>query len=375
MFEPGQRPKQIEQVVNNAVGARMVHSGDFTEAGPAMADAMAAEGAFSLDKLGIDRYASWAHDGLALLAEHAKRFARPPATPPTGLPAAVAAQSAATWGIGVTRVEQSAYSGAGIKVAVLDTGMDMAHPAFSGRVIASKSFVPGETENDGQGHGTHCIGTACGPRTPADQIRYGVAYESEIYVGKVLNNAGSGRELWILAGIEWAVESGCEIISMSLGRRVLPNEPPDEFYENAGRYALENGALIIAAAGNDSWRQYNRIEPVGAPANAESVFAVGAIDAKMKIANFSCGGVNAQGGEVNIAGPGVDVFSTFPLPRGFERLSGTSMAAPHVAGIAALYAQADKSLRGKALWSALERNAMNIGHPARDVGKGLVIAP
>jgi subtilisin len=291
------------------------------------------------------------------------------------LTAAVSSQSQAAWGLGATRVEQSAWSGAGIKVAVLDTGFDLAHPDFAGRVIATQSFVPGQSVQDVQGHGTHCIGTACGPQSPAGQIRYGVAYESEIHVGKVLNNAGSGRELWIYAGIEWAVDNGCEIISMSLGRRVLPNEPPDPFYENAGRYALEHDSLIIAAAGNESWRQYGQIAPVGAPANSESILSVGAIDAKMKIANFSCGGVNQQGGEVNIAGPGVDILSTFPMPRGFERLSGTSMATPHVAGIAALYAQSNKALRGKALWNALERAAMNIGHPARDVGAGLVIAP
>ncbi len=415
MFEPGRKPKEIERTLRDAVGARTVHSSDLKDGGTAIAEAIRSEGAFSLDRLGVavvgapeaggatatalalaaaggvraarpefwmqafdewdDRYASWARDGLALRAAHARRFARPPAQPPTGLPAAVSAQTAATWGIGATLVEQSAWSGAGIKVAVLDTGLDMAHPAFAGRVIAAKSFVPDQSEQDVQGHGTHCIGTACGPRAPADQIRYGVAHEAEIHVGKVLNDSGSGRESWILAGIEWAVDNGCEVISMSLGRAVGADEPPDAFYENAGRYALDNGSLIVAAAGNESWRQYGRIAAVGAPANAESILAVGAIDAKMKIANFSCGGVNPGGGEVNIAGPGVDILSAFPLPRGYERLSGTSMATPHVAGIAALYAQSDPALRGRALWQALERGALSIGQPARDVGAGLAIAP
>ncbi len=299
MFEPGQKPKEIERVINNAVGVRTVHSSDFKNDGAAMAQAIengtciqpgqagdrrhrgarrercridaaalaaakgvrAARPEFWMQALDEwdDRYASWAREGLSLLAEHARRFARPPASAPSGLPAAISAQGKAAWGIGMTRVEQSAYSGAGIKVAVLDTGLDLAHPAFAGRVIARRSFVPGEDEQDVQGHGTHCIGTACGPLAPEGQIRYGVAYGSDIHVGKVLNNAGSGRESWILAGIEWAVDNGCEIISMSLGRRVTPNEPPDEFYENAGRYALEHYFLIIAAAGNESWRQYGQI--------------------------------------------------------------------------------------------------------------------
>src|SRR5690606_21209515 len=86
------------------------------------------------------------------------------------------------------------YTGQGIKVAVLDTGMDLNHPDFAGRLITAKSFVPGQAVQDLHSHGTHCIGTACGPKDPttASQQRYGVAYQSHIFAGKVLNNAGSG---------------------------------------------------------------------------------------------------------------------------------------------------------------------------------------
>ncbi|MEP5091563.1 MAG: S8 family serine peptidase, partial [Paracoccaceae bacterium] len=94
-----------------------------------------------------------------------------------------------------------------------------------------------------------------------------------------------------------------------------------------------------------------------------------------RVATFSCGGINSEGGEVNIAAPGVDILSSFPMPRRHGRINGTSMACPHVAGIAALLAQSDRNLRGRALWEALRRTAIDVGLPIRDGGAGLVQAP
>ncbi len=99
---------------------------------------------------------------------------------------------------------------------MLDTGFDVGHPDFAGRRVVTQSFVPGEQAQDGHGHGTHCIGTDCGPRQPGQLPRYGIAYEAEIYAGKVLSNAGSGTDAGILAGIQWAIANGCQVISMSL---------------------------------------------------------------------------------------------------------------------------------------------------------------
>jgi subtilisin family serine protease len=111
-----------------------------------------------------------------------------------------------------------------VKVAVLDTGLDLGHPDFAGRQITAQSFVQGEQVQDGHGHGTHCIGTACGPRTPGRLPRYGIAYQAQIFAGKVLSNAGSGGDGGILAGIDWAIRNGCAVVSMSLGSPVEPLE-------------------------------------------------------------------------------------------------------------------------------------------------------
>jgi subtilisin family serine protease len=307
-------------------------------------------------------------DGVNVLAD--KLIAPPPTAP-----SRIAESSTATWGLLACGVPSSRFSGAGIRVAVLDTGLDLQHPDFQGRSITSKSFIQGQEVQDENGHGTHCIGTACGPVTsPFQPPRYGIAYNSLIVAGKVLDNSGTGTDATILAGIDWALELKCPIISMSLSRRVQPGEAPQQVYENAGAKALQNGCIIIAAAGNDSFRPFN-VVPVGSPANASTIFAVASVGEKLAVSFFSNGGVNPNGGEVNIAGPGENVYSTIPMPRRYGIKSGTSMATPHVAGIAALYAESDPSLRGQALWKRLTENAKDIGLPATDAGAGLLQAP
>ncbi len=276
----------------------------------------------------------------------------------------------ATWGLNVTRAIRSRFSGRGIRLAVLDTGMDFSHPDFAGRTIQRASFIAGEAAQDGHGHGTHCIGTSCGPRAPLGGVpRYGVAHGAEIYVGKVLSNAGSGSDSGILAGIDWALKNRCAIISMSLGARVEPGAPYSTIYETVARRAAAKGAVIIAAAGNESSRP-GYLAPVGHPANCPSVIAVGALDERLNIASFSCAGLSGAGGEVNVAGPGVNVFSSWPLPTRYRSISGTSMATPHVAGIAALYAEAT-GLRGFPLINEMLRRSRRLA-PVRDFGWGLV---
>ena len=281
--------------------------------------------------------------------------------------------NAATWGLQATRVLQSNFSGRGIRVAVLDTGLDLNHPDFQGRAINSQSFIVGEAVQDGNGHGTHCIGTSCGSRRPGAGPRYGVAFNAHIFAGKVLSNGGRGSDGAILSGINWALRNRCQVISMSLGRRVAPGERPTRNYETAGRRALRAGTLIVAAAGNDSSRP-SRVLPVSSPANAASIAAVAALDANLGVARFSNAGINPQGGEINLAGPGVQVHSSWPMPLRLRSISGTSMATPHVAGVAALVAEEVPSARGVQLYRELRRRARRLPLPRVDVGNGLVEA-
>lgn len=281
-----------------------------------------------------------------------------------------AAAAAATWGLTLTRVTASQQSGRGIRIAVLDTGLDLRHPDFAAREVISQSFVRGETAEDTLGHGTHCIGTAAGPLRPSNGgPRYGVAYGAQIYAGKVLDSTGTGGDAGILAGIDWAVGAGCQVVSLSLGAAVSPGESFSQVFEAAARRAAQQGTLIVAAAGNESERP-SFIAPVGHPANCPSIVAVGALDQQLRVAEFSNGGLTSGGGEVNLAAPGVGILSAWPMPTRTRTISGTSMATPHVAGIAALFAEASGE-RGLALANAMLRATRRLT-PARDFGWGLV---
>lgn len=264
----------------------------------------------------------------------------------------------ATWGLTKCKVPPSARSGQGIKVAVLDTGMDIGHPDFAGRPLVTRTFV-GQPVQDLHGHGTHCIGTSCGTKLPPGTTpRYGIAYNARIFVGKVLTNSGSGTGAGVLAGMNWAIANRCHVVSMSLGSQ----SPVQASYTNAGAAALRNGCLIVAAAGNAG-------SQTGAPANSPTIMAVASLDITLRPSSFS------NFGKIEIAGPGRDVFSSWPRPTRYKTISGTSMATPHVAGCAALWAQSSPSLRGMTLWRRLQSSARKLPFPASRVGSGLVQAP
>lgn len=290
------------------------------------------------------------------------------------LHAEAVAEKDVTWGLSQIGMTSSKYSGKGIRVAVLDTGFDLKHPDFPGREIEAMSFVKNEDGQDLHGHGTHCIGTACGPKKPFAGPRYGIAHEAEIFSGKVLNAGGEGDDQGILAGINWAVTQKCRVISMSLGAAIEAGEKHSAVYEKVAKRALKAGTLIVAAAGNESERP-RKFAPVGHPANCPSILAVGAVDEKGRVASFSNRGLEPKGGQVDIAAPGVDVISAFPMPFRTRKLSGTSMATPHVSGVAALLSEANPSATALEIWSLLTQTAKRLPLLASDVGAGLLQAP
>jgi subtilisin family serine protease len=279
--------------------------------------------------------------------------------------------AAATWGCQAVGAVGAGATGAGARIAVLDTGLALAHPDFAGRAgLVTESFVEGETVEDRNGHGTHCAGVVAGPARPAEGARYGVAPSCELYVGKVLGDDGSGSDGDILAGIDWAVAAGCHAISLSLGAGVDPDEPYSEVFEAVAQRALAQGSLLIAAAGNDSRRSRRRTAPVSHPANCPSIVAVAAVDRTEAVADFSNGTVGTAG-QVDLAGPGIDVRSAWAGTARYRVVSGTSMATPHVAGVAALLRETHQPATAAALVNLLLWQGRRLPVAATDAGAGM----
>jgi subtilisin len=216
-------------------------------------------------------------------------------------------------------------SGKDVKVAVLDTGAAPSHPDLVGQILNAKDFTGSPSgAYDTNGHGTHCAGIIAGNKNNSGII--GVAPEARLLVGKVLSDDGYGSSDWIAKGIRWAVSEGADIISMSLGAPSL-----EKSIREAVKYAYSNGCFIVAAAGNEGPGP----NTTGYPAGMRECISVAAVDRKNMAALFS------SRGKVDIAAPGVDVTSCWP-PKGYAKLSGTSMATPFVSGVLALVLSALK---------------------------------
>ncbi len=268
--------------------------------------------------------------------------------------------------------------GTRITVAILDTGYDPDHPDFEKRKIIPSDHTGSGSDEDEDGHGTHCIGLACGPLDPTDKsARYGIAWDTTIVSARVLvDRLDPTDDSTIMEGIRAAQKAGAQIISMSLGSPVEIDEQYNVAFELLARQMLDDGILLIAAAGNDD---AGLRSPIDHPANCPSVMAVGALDHVYQPWDHSCIGRN-DCQDVDIVAPGECIRSSI-IGGGYETLSGTSMATAYVAGIAALWAEFASSNRGWELRNALLSNAAPValasGGTATDieVGAGLVQGP
>jgi subtilisin family serine protease len=254
------------------------------------------------------------------------------------------------------------YTGLGIKVAVLDTGIDYNNSAFEDRVVLSKAFTGENHTIDNIGHGTHVAGII------ASNGEYkGVAPNALLLNAKVLSDEGYGSTSTIIEGIKWAVENNADIISLSLGRK---SENIDAPLFEVLEYAINKGVVVVVASGNcGSCGSCNGFNGVTNPGNFEEVITVGAINDYNEIACFSSGSNYTNYTKPNIVAPGVDIMSTH-LNNNFKSLSGTSMATPHVAGVVALLLEKNPSLNHYDVKSLLQNNAIDLGNEGKDIYYG-----
>ena len=262
-------------------------------------------------------------------------------------------------------------TGKGVNLAIIDTGI-ATHPDLV--IAGGASFVPGvDSYNDDNGHGTHCAGIAAG-RKGLNKV-YGVARDCNLYAVKVLNEKGKGPITQVIAGMEWCVRNNISVASMSLGGK----KTPINAYATAVKNCEDNGVSVICASGNSFETSFPW---VGAPANSyrpgdanTRPVAVGAIDRDKVIADFSSRGTNGPNwNPVSVVAPGVRIYSTY-LENGYKILSGTSMACPHVAGLAALIYQSNPDITPVQVKALIYSTATALGnepYPNEAYGHGLI---
>ncbi|MGW0938538.1 S8 family peptidase [Streptomyces sp. NPDC002666] len=263
------------------------------------------------------------------------------------------------------------YTGKGVTVAVLDSGYDSDHPDLAGRVTVSSNFLGGATAEDDNGHGTHVASTIAG----VDSTYRGVAPDASLAVGKVCDNTGLCPTSALLAGLDWAVNTvHAKVVNLSLGGEADETDPAIAVINDL---SASTGTLFVVAAGNDG--EFGTAT-VGAPAIANAALAVGAVDADDELAPFSSRGPRPSDNAVkpDITAPGVSIVAA-KMGGGHTSKSGTSMATPHVAGSAALVAQAHPDWTGEQIKTALmnsaepnaKRSAYQQGTGRVDVGRAV----
>lgn len=272
-------------------------------------------------------------------------------------------------------------TGRGVKIAIIDTGVDYTHPDLGGcfgsgcKVVKGYDYINNDNNPmDDHGHGTHVAATAAGNGDLSSGGLKGVAPDAQIYAYKVLSSAGSGSSLGIITAIEAAVDDGADVISMSLGG----NGEPDSPMGVASNNAMKSGVVVVVAAGNSGPGK----ETIGSPGNAHDIITVGATDKSDKIASFSSRGPTSTSMiKPEIIAPGVNICAAqwdswlssrlcSPNLDKHIAISGTSMATPHVAGAVALLKQSNSNLTTQQIKSMLVTSSDDLGYDVNTQGGG-----
>jgi serine protease AprX len=275
--------------------------------------------------------------------------------------------------IQVPSVWNEGYQGQGIKIGIVDTGIDPTHADFEGRIAEMTSFVGGDGTDD-NGHGSHVAGIAAGTGAASGGKYRGVAPAASLFSAKVLDANGGGSMSGVMAGIEWAVEQGVHVINLSLGSSGAC-DGTDALSTLCDQAVQQFGIVLCAAAGNAGPHP----STVGSPGCARWVITVGAVDDNDKVTNFSSRGPTLDGRvKPDIAFPGAGIVAAqangtslgrIVVP-GYVELSGTSMATPHATGTVALLQQALPDLTPNQVKWALLSTALGLGDNPNNQGSG-----
>ncbi|MDV7216805.1 S8 family peptidase [Streptomyces prunicolor] len=278
--------------------------------------------------------------------------------------------------IGAPTAWAAGYDGKGVKVAILDTGIDATHPDLKDRIDASKNFSAAADTVDRAGHGTHVASTIAGSGAESGGKYKGVAPGARLLIGKVLDDTGTGDDSGIIAGMQWAVAEGAKVVNMSLGGADSADTDPIELAVND--LSASSHTLFVVAAGNDGPDEGT----IGSPGSAAAALTVGAVGRDDSIAGFSSRGPTADGSlKPDITAPGVAIVAAKAAEGtmgdaaadGYVSMSGTSMATPHVAGSAAILAQEHPDWTGQQIKAALTASAKpTAGTSAYTQGTGRV---
>ncbi len=271
------------------------------------------------------------------------------------------------------------YDGTGSTVAVLDTGYDPSHPDLQGKVADAANFTTDADTTDGNGHGTHVASTIAGTGAASDGLERGVAPGAQLLVGKVLASDGQGDDSWVLAGMVWAVDHHADVVNMSLGGD--PDDGSNPLSQAVDDLSESSDTLFVIAAGNNG----PDASTVTAPGSAADALTVGAVDGADAMAPFSSRGPLVRSGALKpeVSAPGVGIVAAraagtdlgTPVDDYYTALSGTSMATPHVAGVAALVKGEHPAWDGDRVKSAIVDSAVPVaGATGFDTGTGRVDA-